>query len=92
MSLGHIVRLSAFLTRAFNTSMEVEVEVHSEDPRTSERLKTCSAFFTMVCLGLNGRPRPVPPLALRTDDERRRAEEALQRRGPRLERRPRAAT
>jgi acyl-CoA hydrolase len=91
MSLGHIVRLSAFLTQAFHSSMEVEVEVHSEDPRTSEQVRTCSAFFTMVCLGLNGRPSPVPPLALRTDDERRRAEEAAQRRGPRLQRRVKAA-
>jgi len=90
MSLGHIVRLSAFLTQVFHSSMEVVVEVHSEDPRTSEQVKTCSAYFTMVCLGLNGRPRQAPLLTLRTDAEQRRAEEATQRRTLRLERRTKA--
>ena len=33
MRLGHIVRLSATLTQVFSSSMEVEVEVQSEDPR-----------------------------------------------------------
>lgn len=87
MGLGHIVRLSAFLTQVFNTSMEVEVEVHSEDPRTGERVKTCSAFITMVCLGLNGRPRRAPALVLSTPEENKRAEEATERRRLRLSRR-----
>jgi acyl-CoA hydrolase len=87
MSLGHIVRLSAFLTRTFRSSMEVEVEVHSEDPRTGEHVKTCSAFFTMVSLGPDGHPRPVAPLLAVTPDERRRGAEAEQRRLQRLARR-----
>jgi acyl-CoA hydrolase len=87
MSLGHIVRLSAFLTRAFRSSMEVEVEVHSEDPRTGEHVKTCSAFFTMVSLGPDGHPVPAPGLLAVTPDEKRRGEEAEQRRRQRLARR-----
>ncbi|HKY34147.1 MAG TPA: acyl-CoA thioesterase [Candidatus Polarisedimenticolia bacterium] len=87
MSLGHIVRLSAFLTCAFTTSMEVEVEVHSEDPRTGEHVKTCSAFITMVSLGPDGRPAPAPPLVPSSDGERRRAREAAERRRQRLARR-----
>jgi len=87
MNLGHIVRLSAFLTRVFQTSLEVEVVVHSEDPRSGERVKTCSAFLTMVCLGPDGRPRPAPPLILTAGDEMIRAGEAEQRRRQRLARR-----
>ncbi len=89
MSLGHIVRVSASLTCIFRSSMEVMVEVHSEDPRTRERVRTCSAFLTMVCVDPQGRPRPAPPLALTTDDERQRAGEAAARRERRLAHRPR---
>jgi len=87
MSLGHIVRLSAFLTQVFHTSLEVEVEVHSEDSRTGERVKTCSAFLTMVCLAPDGRPRPAPPLTIAAGEERARAQQAEQRRRQRLARR-----
>lgn len=89
MSLGHIVRLSAFLTQTFRTSMEVEVEVHAEDPRTGDRVKACSAFFTMVRLGEGRQPVPVPPLQLTGADEQRRGREAEQRRQLRLAHRQR---
>jgi acyl-CoA hydrolase len=87
MNLGHIVRVSAFLTQVFHSSLEVEVEVHSEDPRSGERVKTCSAFLTMVHLGHDGRPRSAPPLMLTAGDEMNRAGEAEQRRRQRLSRR-----
>lgn len=87
MGLGHIVRLSAFITRVFSSSMEVEVEVQSEDTRTGERVKTCTAFFTMVCLGPDGHPTPAPPLAMTTPEERTHAREAEARRRLRLNRR-----
>ncbi len=87
MNLGHIVRLSACVTRVFHTSLEVEVVVHSEDPRSGERVKTCSAFLTMVYVGPDGRPQPAPPLILTAGDEMIRAGEAEQRRLQRLARR-----
>jgi len=87
MRLGHIVRLTATLTQVFNTSLEVAVEVQSEDPRTGERVNTCSAFITMVCLGADGRPQPAPPLTLATALERATAAEADSRRRQRLARR-----
>jgi acyl-CoA hydrolase len=89
MKLGHVVRLSAFLTQVFHSSMEVEVEVQSEDPYTGARNKTCSAFITMVALASDGRPATVPPLELVTDQERRAAAEAEERRRQRLARRGR---
>jgi acyl-CoA hydrolase len=87
MRLGHIVRLSAFLTQVFSSSMEVVVEVHSEDPLTGEHVRTCSAFITMVCIGADGRPKQAPPLLLETAEEKAIAVEAAERRRQRLERR-----
>ena len=87
MRLGHIVRLSAFLTQVFSSSMEVMVEVHSEDPLTGEHVRTCSAFITMVCLGADGHPKQAPPLLLETAEEKTIAVEAAERRRQRLERR-----
>src|SRR5262245_44023803 len=71
MRLGHVVRLSAFLTQVFSSSMEVGVEVYSEDPVTGVRARTCSAFFTMVALGADGHPIAAPPLNFVSDDERK---------------------
>ena len=87
MRLGHVVRLSAFVTQVFHTSMEVEVEVGSEDPVTGVRARTCSAFFTMVALGIDGHPSPAPPLILVSDAERQIAALAEERRSQRLARR-----
>ena len=87
MSLGDIVRFSAFLTQVFSTSMEVAVEVESEHPRTGDRVKTCSAYITMVSLGPDGRPSPAPPLRLATEEEKARAGQAVERRRLRLSRR-----
>jgi acyl-CoA hydrolase len=64
--------------------MEVEVDVHSEDPRSGERRLTTTAFVTMVAVDDEGRPRAVPALTARTDEERHRAEDARARRAARL--------
>lgn len=87
MKLGQIVRLSAFLTQVFNTSLEVEVKVEAEDPLTGQRVRTCTAFFTMVSLGPDGHPRHAPALRLTTPAEKRTAIEASERRRLRLARR-----
>lgn len=87
MSLGDIVNVSASLTQAFHSSMEIEVEVHAEHPQTGERTMTCAAFFTMVALGPGGKPAVAPPLFLATDDEKKRAGAAEERRRLRLARR-----
>jgi acyl-CoA hydrolase len=44
-----------------------------------------SCFFTMVAMGDDGRPTPVPPLDPQSDDERRRFEQGHQRRELRAE-------
>ena len=82
--LGEVLLLRGRLNAAFGSSMEVEVQVHSENPLTGERRLTTTAFVTMVAVDPQGRPTPVPPLAPASDEERRRVEEAAERRRGRL--------
>src|SRR5579864_358702 len=76
--VGQIILLRSCVTRAFNTSMEVEVKVYLEDYSTGERRQTSSAFVTYVAVDAEGRTTPVPPLIVRTAEERRRYREALE--------------
>ncbi len=82
--VGQIIVLRAFLTRAFRTSMEVEVNVYLEDYILGERRQTSSAFLTYVAVDPSGQPVAVPPLVPRTVEERHRFREALERRRRRL--------
>ena len=82
--VGEHVALHAHITRAFRSSMEVEVRVYREDYLTGERQQTSSAFVTYVALDPQGTPQEVPPLIVSTKEEKRRFREALGRRRQRL--------
>jgi acyl-CoA hydrolase len=82
--VGQLILLRAHVTRAFRTSMEVEVRVFLEDYHTGECRQTSSAFVTYVALDAAGKPKEVPPLIPRTTEEKRRYSEALKRRRRRL--------
>src|SRR5205814_2827576 len=82
--VGQVILLRSHVTRAFNTSMEVEVKVYIEDYITGQRRQTSSAFVTYVAVDSDGRPTAVPPLVVRTAEEKRRYREALERRRRRL--------
>ena len=84
IKVGQLIVLRAFVTRAFNTSLEVEVNVFLEDYLTGERRQTSSAFVTYVAVDQDGRPKKVPPIVPVTAEERRRFREALKRRHRRL--------
>jgi acyl-CoA hydrolase len=65
--------------------MEVGVEVYSENVLSGERKHTTSAYVTFVAIDENTRqPRPVRPLIVKTPEEKRRYEEAAERRKTRL--------
>jgi len=85
--VGEVLILKAHVNRAFGTSMEVGVRVEAENPLTGERRHTATAYLTFVSLDANGNRVAVPPLIPETDDEKRRFEQAEQRRIWRLERR-----
>jgi len=85
--VGNILVLSGRLNAVFKSSMEVEIEVHSEDPLTGARHLTTRAFVTMVAMGPQGGISPAPLLELVSDDERKRAAAAADRRRERVARR-----
>jgi acyl-CoA hydrolase len=87
--VGHVLLLSGRLNAAFDSSMEVEVEVHAEDPLTGDKKLTTCALVTMVSVDGDGRPRQAPALEPRDDDDRERIRAALERRSKRLAERSR---
>lgn len=85
VNLGEIVTLKSQVNRVFRTSMEVGVEVYSENVLEGEKKQTTTAYVTFVALDeKTGRPTPVAPLIVKTADEKRRFREAAKRRKVRL--------
>jgi acyl-CoA hydrolase len=82
--VGELIILESQVNRAFHTSAEVGVEVFSENYLNGERKHTTSAFVTFVAIDENHQPRPVPPVIVKTAEERRRYREAGERRKVRL--------
>ncbi len=74
-----LVTLEAKVSRAFNTSMEVFIDVWVEDPVTGDKVKCNEAIYTFVAVDQNGSPLPVPELVPETDEEKKRYEAALRR-------------
>ncbi|MDQ7039858.1 MAG: acyl-CoA thioesterase [Rhodothermus sp.] len=81
---GEIVVLESQVNRAFRTSMEIEVNVWAEDPRTRSRRFCNRAFYTFVAVDETGRPTPIPPVRPETPEEQERYEQAARRRELRL--------
>jgi acyl-CoA hydrolase len=82
--LGNVVTLRAKVTRAFNSSMEVRIDVDAEDIPSSTKTESNSAYFTFVAVDQNGRPVDVPEIEAETDEEREYYSGALRRRQLRL--------
>jgi acyl-CoA hydrolase len=84
IELGSVVTLKAQVTRAFNTSMEVYIDVWAEHIPSKTRFKSNSAFFTFVAVDGSGKPVPVPEAVPNTEEEKKLYEGALRRRQLRL--------
>ncbi len=83
--LGEIVTLNASVTRAFNTSLEIYVEVFAADIKGGNPRKCNHAYFTFVALDDESkRPQPVPEVLPLTSEEQLRYESAARRRELRL--------
>jgi acyl-CoA hydrolase len=82
--VGDLIILKARVTATWTTSLEVEVEVFSEETLTGRRQLTSLAYLTFVAVDRGTDRFPIPHLILETDDDRRRAAEAEARRGDRL--------
>ena len=84
IKVGDLIILKSRVTAAWSTSLEVEVEVFSEEILTGERRMTSRAYLTFVAIDRAGQRITIPPLLLETDEEKRRAAEADLRRAERL--------
>lgn len=82
--VGNLLTLRASLNFVGRTSMEVGVRVETENLISGEKRHTASAYLTFVGLDREGRPLPLPPLILDTEEEMRRNREAKARRETRL--------
>lgn len=89
--VGDLLFFRASMNYVGRTSMEIGVRVEAEDLMTGTVRHAASAYLTYVALDTQSRPRPVPPLILETDDEKRRNREAIARRDIRLAEKKRKA-
>lgn len=87
--VGQIAILRAQVNAVFGSSMEIEVTVEAEDPRSGDKKLCCDAFVTFVALGPDGKPARAPLLLTETEDDVRRAQEAAARRTERMAKRAR---
>src|SRR5215210_3552434 len=69
--VGDLIILKSHVTCTFTTSLEVQVDVYSEETLTGRRLLTSRAFLTFVAVSRDGTRVPVPPLVVGTVEERR---------------------
>jgi acyl-CoA hydrolase len=77
----------AEVTWVGRTSMETRVVVTAENVIAGAVTHTNTAYFVYVALGVDGRPIPVPPLILESEEEKARFERAANRQALRLQRR-----
>jgi uncharacterized protein (TIGR00369 family) len=77
--VGNYVTLTAELTYAGRTSMEVRVLVTAEDPLTGTVTHTNTAYLVYVAINEQGRPRLVPALCVETPEEQLRYQQAQDR-------------
>ena len=86
VSTNEVVTFKAGLNHVGTSSLEIGVKVLTEVPWTGEVRHACTAYLTFVHLGADLRPRPCPAFVPETPGERRRWQEAGERRQRRLER------
>jgi acyl-CoA hydrolase len=92
IKVGDLIILKSRVTCVFNTSLEVLVDVYSEETLTGRRQMTSRAFLTFVAIDRGGQRLKVPPLLVETEEERRMCEDAQERRAARLRRKSVVAT
>lgn len=77
--LGSVVTVEAKISRAFNSSMEVYMDVWIEDRESGKRSKANEAIYTFVAVDEMGSPVKVPELLPETELEKERFAAALRR-------------
>jgi acyl-CoA hydrolase len=84
--VGDLVTFKASVNDVGRTSLEVGVRVEAENLLTGEIRHISTAYLVYVALDENGRPTPVPPLLIETEQDKKRQAAARVRRDFRLRR------
>ncbi len=84
IGLGSVITLTAKVTRAFNSSMEVYITVEAENIPKGEKFISNEAFLTFVAVDQSGKPIEVPKIEPETSEEKEMYKGALRRRQLRL--------
>jgi acyl-CoA hydrolase len=84
IALGDVVTLRAKATRAFNSSVEIRIDVEAENIPEGRKVASNSAYFTFVAVDKAGKPVEIPEIEPQTEDEKLLYEGALRRRQLRL--------
>lgn len=84
IQLGNVVTLKAQATRAFNSSLEIRIDVDAENIPEGKKITSNSAYFTFVAVDKEGNPVEVPEVIPETDEEKEYYNGALRRRQLRL--------
>ncbi len=85
--IGHLVMCKAELTYVGHTSLEVRVEVITENPLRGEPKTTNTAYVVYVAIDAEGKPIEVPELIYETPEQLQRAEQAKRRQAYRKQQR-----
>ena len=83
--IGDLVTLKSEVSYVGTTSMEAEVNVYAENPRTGEMWHTNRAFLVYVCIDDDGKPAPVPGLIAENDFQAERMVQGVERQAYRKE-------
>lgn len=89
IKVGDLIILKSRVTAVWETSLEVEVEVFSEETLTGVQRMTSRAYLTFVAINRDGGRLPIPGLVLETEEDKQKAAEATLRRAERLKARAR---
>ncbi len=84
VKLGDVISIESQVTRAFNTSVEVRLQVYAQNIPSGSRIKSNEAFYTFVAIDQNSRTIAVPELVPETEEEKELFDGALRRRQLRL--------
>ena len=77
--LGSVVTIEATVSRAFRSSMEVYLDVWTEDRESGIKTKANEGIYSFVAVDDQGQPVPIPCIQPQTDLEKKRYEGALRR-------------
>ena len=82
---GEIAVTRAYVFNTGRTSVDVKVDVHSENPRTGTQQDTTTSFLTYVAIDESGTPVTVPNVACKTEAEAELRQSAVEKRQSELQ-------